>query len=142
MIRKLIQIFRGKGKLTDGNGEDITMPALAPAKVPYRSADELVERSKHLVVRRVGTDIVLIDNKQTHVLSGEKIDSIVKAVIEANGTTKIRTSGLSKAQVEKIAGSFIRDKAVVEVRHVSRQRKTSNQLQRFEIVVKGGKDVG
>ena len=139
---KLIQRFLVKGKQTERNGGETKMPVLAPAKVPYSSVDELVERSKHLVVRRVGKDIVLVDEKHAHVLSGEKIESIVKAVIETNATTKIRTSGLSKAQVEKIAGSFVRDKAVVEVRHVSNQRKTSNQLRRFEIVVKGGKDIG
>lgn len=142
MLRKLNQKFRDKGKQPDRNGGNTTMPVLAPAKIPYGSVDELIERSKHLVVRRVGKDIVLVDDKHAHVLSGEKIESIVKAVIESNATTKIRTSGLSKAQVEKIAGSFVRDNAVVEVRHVSRQRKTSNQLQRFEIVVKGGKNIG
>lgn len=142
MLRKLIQKFRGKEKHPDRNGGNTTMPVLAPVKTPYGSVDELIERSKHLVVRRVGKDIVLVDDKHVHVLSGEKIETIVKAIIEANATTIIRTSGLSKAQVEKIAGSFVRDNVAVEVRHVSHQRKTSNQLQRFEIVVKGGKDNG
>lgn len=142
MLGKLIQLFRTKGKQTDRNGGNTTMPVLASARVSYGSVDELLEKSKDLVVRRVGKDIVLVDDKHTHVLSGERIESIVKAVIKANATTKIRTSGLSKAQVEKIAGSFVSDNAVVEVRHVSRAKRTSNQLQRFEIVVKGGQDIG
>ena len=117
------------------------MPTLAPARESYKAVDDLLEKSKHLVVKRVGKDIVLIDDKHTHVLSGEKIESIVASVIKGNSTTRIRTSGLSKAQVEKIAGSFVGDKAHVEVRHISNTRKI-NSLQRFEIVVKGGKNGG
>lgn len=118
------------------------MPVLAPANVSCDSVDDLLEKSKNLVVRRVGKDIVLVDNKHSHVLSGEKIESIVNTIINTNTTTKIHTSGLSKAQVEKIAGSFVSDNAVVEVRHVSHSKKNSNQLQRFQIVVKGGKNIG
>lgn len=140
MLSKIIRLFRTKAMKADRKEGGATMPVLAPMRTSYKSVDDLLEKSKNLVIRRVGKDIVLIDDKHTQVLSGEKIESIVNKVINANSTTKIRTSGLSKAQVEKIAGSFVGDNAVVEVRHVSHQRSTTNQLQRFEIVIKGGKN--
>lgn len=139
MLFKIIRLLNAKVTQAERKGGEPTMPVHAPVRTPYKSVDDLLEKSKDLVIRRVGKDIVLIDDKHVQVLSGEKVESIVNRVIKDNSTTKIRTSGLSKAQVEKIAGSFVGDNAVVEVRHVSHQRNTTNQLQRFEIVVKGGK---
>lgn len=116
------------------------MSVVSSARVPYKAVDGLLERNKGLSIRRIGKDIVLIADTHRQVLSGNKIKTIVNSVNNANSTIRIRTSGLSKAQVEKIAGSFVSDKAEVEVRHVSRQKSTASQLQRYEIVVKGGKD--
>ena len=94
-----------------------------------------------MAIKRVGKDIVITSNEGTQLLSRDKLDSVVAKVICHNGPTKIQTTGLSKAQVEKIAGSFIQNSVVeVEVRHVPRPGNGSKQLQRFEIVVKGGTD--
>ena len=115
------------------------MPVLTSKKAPQNVSDDLAQKPKDIIIKRVGKDIVFMDNEVTQVLSGNAIKSIANGVIRTNPITRIRTLGLSKAQVEKIAGSFVRVDSSVEVRHASRNKNIENQLQRFEIVVKGGK---
>lgn len=138
MTFKFYKPFRKKIpqlNITEGGHE---MPVIAPEKKRTFSVTTPISRTKRLSIRRVGKDILLYDRDKSIILSGENVDSIVKTIISRHENTRILTSGLSKAQVEKIAGSFVGDQSAVEVRHASRLGNNPNQLQRFEIVIKGG----
>lgn len=145
MLLRIARLFCAKAKHTDQKGAESTMPVLAASKKHYKAVkavEDILNKSGNLVVKRVGKDIVLIDDEHSHVLSGDKIQAIVEKIIGTSATTKISTSGLSKAQVEKLAGRFVHNSSDVEVYYVPQQRNSVSKLQRFEIVVKGGKSSG
>lgn len=128
-----------KIKISNSNNlGDTNMPTTirSPKK---ESVDNFIDKYNDYVVKRVGNDIVLVDAEHTHVLTGTTVEARVKSLVQGKSKTRIRTAGLSRGQVAKLAGSFIDSDTVVEVRHVPRSESSSSRLQRFEILIKEGK---
>ncbi len=140
MFNKLFLGLRSKIEAVNKQKGGESMPVAAPTRSSRDKIDDLLEQYKDLVVKRDGKDIVLTGDGYKRVLSGDKLELMVDAIVKANATTRIRTSGLSRAQVEKIAGSFVDEQVPVKIRRVPYRNSNATQLQQYVIVVRGGKN--
>lgn len=130
-------------------GGELSMVVLSPEKEKNQTSTSM--RTKNIILRRAGKDIFIIDGRHSRLLSQATLEHLTNSVSSTQTFMKIRTLGLSRAQVGKIAGSFLStgedNNITVEIQQIpGRTRhsildKSSHQTQCFEILVKGGDDI-
>lgn len=129
-------------------GGELSVPVLSPKRTKKQSS--MKNPTKNILLKRAGKDIVIVDDDCSGLLSQATLAHLTSHVTSKQASMKIRTLGLSRAQVGKIAGSFLSnlesDSITVEVQQLSINTrhpnldKSSRQAQTFEIIVKGGDD--
>lgn len=144
MFSFLNRLFTLKNEKKKAGGE-LPVPVLSPERTKKQSS--MNNQAKNIVLKRAGKDIFIIDD-DTRLLSQATLAHLTSHVTSKQVPMRIRTFGLSRAQVGKIAGSFLSnaesDNITVEVQQLSINMrypnldKSPHQAQSFEIIVQGG----
>lgn len=120
-------------------GEDSKMSASQVQNAPSAFQGSRLSGKNKVLFKRVGKDVVVVHDEKAQILSHDQLNSLIDNVTQLHDGVKIETAGLSRSQVDMIAGSFKRNPQIeVEVRPIIRSSSSSRRLHRFEIVIRNG----
>lgn len=143
MLKKLIKfVLQIPKKQTSKSKEEINMVKTALKKKRKRISSSVFNKHASIgEIRRHGKEIVLVNKGGSFTPASHKIiRELCEDVFRESSSAKIRTNGLSKAQVGRIAAD-IKDasNADVYIRKVPLRRVRKLQPVEFEILLTDGK---